>query len=93
MFEDYVQQTGEDDTRHVEEVLQLHDLEMDGTLRTHTLEELRARSANNFTNRALHHHVFDEFNSTELLRRVGLEILSVETALPYHLVILSRWKD
>lgn len=93
MFEDYFQQTGEDDTRHVEEVLQLHDLEMDGTLRTHTLEELRIRSANNFTNRALHHHVFDEFNSSELLKRVGLEILSVETALPYHLVILSRWKD
>ena len=93
MFEDYFQNVGEDDMTHVSEVLRLHDLEMDGTLKTHTLEELRIRSTNNLSNRSLHHHVFDEFNSTELLKRVGLEILAVEVALPHHLVILSRWKD
>jgi SAM-dependent methyltransferase len=93
MFEDYTKSVSEGDTTHISEVLQLHDLEMDGTLKTHTLEELRIRSINNLSNRALHHHVFDEFNSIELLKRVGLEILVVERALPYHLVILSRWSN
>jgi len=93
LFEDYLKNVGEDDTTHISEVLQLHDLEMDGTLKTHTLEELSLRSINNISNRTLHHHVFDEFNSVLLLRRVGLKVLAVEMAQPYHLVILSSWKE
>jgi SAM-dependent methyltransferase len=92
MLEDYMRNVGEDDATHVAEVLQLHDLDMDGTLSTHALEELRSRSINNLSNRCLHHHVFDEFNSTELLTKVGLEVLAVELALPYHIFILSRWR-
>ncbi|MGZ4877143.1 MAG: methyltransferase domain-containing protein [Candidatus Angelobacter sp.] len=92
MFEDYSQNVGEDDATHVPEVLQLHDLDMDVTLRSHTLEELRVRSMSNLANRCLHHHVFDEVNSADLLARVGLEILALELAFPCHIFILSRWK-
>ena len=92
MLEDYSRNTGEDDTTHLAEVLQFHDLEIDGTLKTHTLEELRARSINNFANRVMHHHVFDENNSGELLRKIGLDVLAIELALPHHIFILSRWK-
>jgi SAM-dependent methyltransferase len=93
MMEDYERKVEEDDTTHVEEVLQLHDLDMDGTLKTHTLEELRTRSMNNISNRCLHHHVFDEKNSAELLNRIGLDVLAVELALPHHTFIISRWKN
>jgi SAM-dependent methyltransferase len=92
MLDDYAQNTGEDDTTHVPEVLKLHDLRMDGTLKTGAYEELHARSINNLANRSLHHHVFDETNSVALLRAVGLEVLAIELALPYHMFILSRWK-
>lgn len=92
MFHDYLANVGEDDATHVSEVLQLHDLEMDITLKTHSLMELRERSANNLSNRCLHHHVFDEFNSAELLKEVGLEILVIERSLPHHLIILSHWR-
>jgi SAM-dependent methyltransferase len=92
MIEDYTKNVGEDDTTHIPEVLQLHDLEMDGTLRTHTLDELRTRSVSNASNRILHHHVFDEKNSVELLTHAGLDVLAVEQALPYHIFIFSRWK-
>jgi Methyltransferase domain len=92
MFQDFIQDVGEDDATHVPEVLQLHDLDMDGTLLTHTREELRTRSMNNIENRCLHHHVFDESNSAELLTKAGLEIIAIELALPYHIFILSRWK-
>jgi SAM-dependent methyltransferase len=93
MLEDFAKNVGEDDTTHIPEVLQMHDLDMDGTLKTHSMNELKARSTNNFLNRCLHHHVFDEVNSVGLLKEVGLEILAVERALPYHIFILSRWKD
>lgn len=93
MLEDYSRNTGEDDTTHIEEVLRLHDLNMDGTLNTHSIDELTARSTNNLSNRCLHHHVFDEFNSAKLLAEIGLEVLAIELALPYHICILSRWKD
>jgi SAM-dependent methyltransferase len=92
MLDDYAQNTGEDDSTHVPEVLKLHDLKMDGTLKTGAYEELHERSINNFSNRSLHHHVFDESNSAELLKSVGLEVLAIELALPYHMFILSSWK-
>lgn len=92
MLDDYAQNTGEDDSTHVPEVLKLHDLKMDGTLKTGAYEELHARSINNLANRSLHHHVFDESNSAELLKAVGSEVLAIELALPYHIFILSRWK-
>lgn len=93
MLEDYAHNVKEDDATHIPEVLQLHDLDMDGTLKTHSIDELNARSTSNFLNRCLHHHVFDEFNSADLLKEVGLELLAVERALPYHIFILARWKD
>jgi SAM-dependent methyltransferase len=91
MMQDYAANMAEDDTTHLADVLQFHDLQMDGTLKTHTLDELRERSLNNLSNRVMHHHVFDEKNSVELLTRVGLQVLAVELALPYHIFILARW--
>jgi SAM-dependent methyltransferase len=92
MLDDFSRNTGENDTTHVLEVLQLHDVKRDGTLKTQSYEELHRRSIDNLANRSLHHHVFDENNSAELLRAVGLEVLAIELALPYHMFILSRWK-
>ena len=66
---------------------------MDGTLTTHTFEELRTRSLDNLSNRCLHHHVFDESNVRELLDRVGLNILAMEFALPYHLLVIAGWRQ
>ena len=41
----------------------------------------------------MHHHVFNEENSLELLTRVGMNVLAIELSLPYHMIILARWKD
>jgi len=91
MLEDYSRGVDESDDTHIPEVLRLHDLEMDGTLKTHSIEELTARSYDNLSNRVLHHHVFDEVNSAQLLREVGVEILAIERALPYHIFLVARW--
>jgi SAM-dependent methyltransferase len=57
LLEDYHKNTEESDLTHLEEILSLHDLEMDAP--AGTFEQFKARSINNFENRCLHHHVFD----------------------------------
>lgn len=88
MLEDFDQGTPEDDLTHLPEILQTHDLSMDPL--AGSAEEFRQRSLNNFTSRCLHHHVFSEANSRELLTKIGMEVLAVETALPFHIFLLAR---
>lgn len=90
MLEDFERGTGEDDLTHLPEILEKHDLSMD--LPAGTKEEFHRRSLNNFSNRCLHHHVFDERNSRELLTAVGFEVLSLDTVLSPHILILARRK-
>ncbi len=89
MLEDYESNMGEDDLTHLAEILELHDLRMD--LPAGSPEQFRERSENNFSNRCLHHHVFDENNSRELLASVGIEVLSVELAAPHHIFLMGRF--
>ena len=91
MIADYNNCTEESDLTHAEEVIRLHDRDLDGTLREREGQELRARTLDNFRNRAMHHHTFDEYNSHQLLELVGLEILAMQKAWPYHIVVVGRW--
>jgi SAM-dependent methyltransferase len=88
MLADFEKDTGEDDLTHLPEILEKHDLSMD--LPAGTPEAFRERSLANYTNRCLHHHVFDETNSRELLTSVGMKVLAIETAAPFHLFLLAR---
>lgn len=54
---DYLNDTGEDDLTHLNEILQFHDLEMDNP--AGKIEDFKKRSLKNVENRCLHHHVFD----------------------------------
>jgi SAM-dependent methyltransferase len=88
MFEDYERDTGEDDLTHLSEILEKHDLARDNGAGSR--QEFHKRSLDNFANRCLHHHVFDEHNSRQLLSRVGFEVLTVDLAFPFHICILAR---
>lgn len=88
MIQDFECDTQEDDLTHLPEILDRHDLSMDPP--AGTLEEFRERSLHNFTNRCLHHHVFNEVNSRELLTWAGMNVLTVETVLPNHIFLLAR---
>jgi hypothetical protein len=89
MFRDYESNMDEDDLSHLPEILQFHDLSMDPP--AGSPQEFRERSLKNHVNRCLHHHVFNEKNSRELLSRVGLEVLAVECAHPCHILLLARF--
>src|ERR1700744_419573 len=88
LFEDFKQETQEDDLTHLPEILDKHDLSLDPGASSQ--EAFHRRSLDNFNNRCLHHHVFDGANSRELLTRCGLEVLVVDFAPPFHILLLAR---
>lgn len=88
MRDDYERNIGEDDETHLSEIIECHDLSLHpGPI---TRDQLRAGILDNFRNRCAHHHVFNEENSSELLRACGLNVESVQFIKPYHIVLLAR---
>jgi len=57
ILEDFNNNITEHDQTHLSEILELHDLSRDAA--AGSIEQFKLRSLNNFTNRGLHHHVFD----------------------------------
>jgi SAM-dependent methyltransferase len=88
MFRDFAENVGEDDMTHLPEILDKHDIAYD--VGAGTPEQFRKRSLDNFSNRCLHHHVFDENNIRELLARSGYDVLSLDFRLPSHICVLAR---
>jgi SAM-dependent methyltransferase len=88
IFEDFENNTQEDDLTHLAEILEKHDLARDHG--AGSPEEFKQRSLANFEHRCLHHHVFDQANSRELLERCGMDVLSVELARPHDILLIAR---
>ena len=76
LLSDYERSTPETDLTHLDEILEKHDYLMD----THSgdPEKFRARSLNNFTNRCLHHHVFNLNLLKMMFDFAGIETLRSE---------------
>jgi SAM-dependent methyltransferase len=87
MIADFEAGMTEDDTTHVAEVLAFHDLARDPD--SGDLESVKLRSAENFKNRCLHHHVFDAPSAAQLIQYVGLTIHSIEEIAPHHIVLVT----
>jgi SAM-dependent methyltransferase len=86
MLGDYERNTDENDLTHFDEVYEasrLYDRERSD-------EETRSLLLNNFNHRMMHHHVFNEVNSKELLEAAGLEVLAVEMQLPCHIFLVAQ---
>ncbi len=84
MLEDSRRDVSEHDRTHIEEMYSLHDF----SLSPMEPEGLRAALSDNFKNRCVHHHVFDDRNSRALLEASGLRVSLVEFVRPYHIVSL-----
>lgn len=91
MLQDFERNVGEDDLTHVPEILEKHDLSMD--VGAGSIDQFRQRSLDNFSNRCLHHHVFDENNSRELLQRTGFRVRSLYLGFPCHICIVASVND
>jgi hypothetical protein len=78
MLRDFTSDVGEDDQTHIQEALELSDLSRVKLPAGMTLEEakLRANPLENATIRCVHHHVFNEHNSSDLLNYCGYRVVA-----------------
>jgi predicted SAM-dependent methyltransferase len=87
ILEDYINQVQEDDSTHLEEIVQLHDLSNDGTV--DTFEKHRERTLNNKVTRIAHHHTFDMQLLISIAEFCGFNCVQHEEFRPYHLALLA----
>ena len=87
LLNDYANKITETDETHFEEIIELHDIEMDTGVKNS--EELRDRVYKNFENRCVHHHVFDHDLVKEMLVETSYEIISIDLS-QINIFILAR---
>lgn len=88
LIEDYTCGTTEDDTTHISEVLELHDLSLDPL--AGSFEEFKEHTLNNHQNRTVHHHVFDGDLVIKMLDYAGYQICNVEVSRPGNIIVICK---
>lgn len=77
ILEDYKNNVSEDDLSHLDEILELHDLSMDPP--AGSFQSFKKRSLDNFSNRGLHHHVFDQRLMRKMFDHFQIELIKSDT--------------
>ena len=80
----------ERDLTHLPEILKLHDLKRDKA--AGTFETFKNRSLDNFSNRGLHHHVFDQALLRECLSSTGFNVIEMYSSSYDHLALCQNGK-
>jgi hypothetical protein len=88
LIEDYRSDVGEDDLTHMDEVISKHNLKKDKTVSS--LAQHIERTKQNYTNRIMHHHVFDLKLLRAMGEQCGLRVLESEYILPRHVVCIFK---
>jgi SAM-dependent methyltransferase len=86
--EDFQMDIDEADTTHFSEVINFHDLQKDQGVETE--QQLIERTNNNYTNRCVHHHVFDFDLIRQMLEHVRLSVQLQQWAHPFHMVSIAK---
>jgi len=88
LIEDYRDNVGEDDLTHMQEILDLHDLKRDPYAGSKA--DFKKRTENNFENRGMHHHVFDNQLVIDLLDHVGFQFELLENHAHNNIIVIGR---
>jgi len=88
LINDYNNAIEENDLSHMSEILEKHDLSMDKA--AGNLESFKMRSLNNFNNRTLHHHVFDEKLLVQLFEYLNIQLIDINFTKPFHIIALGK---
>jgi SAM-dependent methyltransferase len=78
LLEDHKNDVSEHDLTHLEEIIALHDLSMDPA--AGDLANFKRRSEQNFANRCLHHHVFDDEIIRKMFEFAGVTLIRKNAA-------------
>jgi len=88
LLNDYKNNVDEHDDTHFDEIIQLHDISIDQG--ANSKDELQKRTEQNFVNRCVHHHVFNQQLVKELLTHCGFELMHQQEVLSFHLVTVAK---
>jgi len=88
LIEDYQRNTAEDDLTHLDEILRLHDRRRDP--QSGSYGEFVLRSRDNYRNRCLHHHVFNQELLQGMAAYCGLDVCLRHTSYTDHFILLRK---
>jgi predicted SAM-dependent methyltransferase len=88
IIEDYNTNISENDSTHFHEVLELHDIKVDTSVRDY--EDHYERTNDNSSRRIVHHHVFDTFLVVKMIDYVGFRIIDVQLLNPYNIIVIAQ---
>jgi SAM-dependent methyltransferase len=88
LIEDLQNNTPEDDRTHLQEVLELTDLDRDWGLLDPN--DFKQRCEKNFENRCIHQHVFVTSLVVQMFDYLGMQVLSAESLRPLHIIVSAR---
>lgn len=87
LLDDLEKDVDETDLTHLDEILELHDLNRD--LAAGTKEQFMKRSLENHKNRCLHHHVFDFKLLRKIFKYYNIKLVNTAFENPNHQIILG----
>src|SRR5947207_10932385 len=85
---DFESNVTEADLTHLQEILELHDLELDPP--AGSSEQFRRRCLQNLSKRAMHHHVFSPELLVEMFNLIDMRVLNVAVERPYHTIVQAE---
>lgn len=86
--EDFEGNTAESDLTHLQEILALHDLDLDPA--AGSPQEFRERCLANRAVRAMHHHVFNAEVLVRMIDRMSMSVVEVSFERPGHILVVGR---
>jgi len=87
LMDDFAKDMGEEDTTHLQEVLNLHDLDKD--INAGDFATFSKTCLANATNREMHHHVFDVPLVKEIFEFFEIELIQIDT-IPSDNIFLGK---
>ncbi len=88
LLADFENNVGEDDLTHLDEICSLHDIKLDSG--SETIEMFKKRSKDNFSNRCLHHHVYDNKLLEQICLFFEMEIIIQKSTTTDHIIIAKK---
>jgi len=88
LLHDYETNVGEDDMTHFQEIIQLHDIDLDPW--AGDIVKFAQRSLNNINNRALHHHVFCEDVIKKILNFSQYKVIKFDSEIDQFSILARK---
>jgi SAM-dependent methyltransferase len=85
---DFESNVSEEDLTHLDEIIALHDLDLDR--QAGSLQQFRQRCLLNASHRAIHHHVFSPEVLVEMFSFLQMKVVHVSVERPHHIIVQAQ---